>query len=292
MTDPRPAPDVVTLADGPIEVELLPSIGARLHRLRAFGHDLLRSPVDPADHRREPLRGGGYVMAPWCNRIAAGPTTVLGQLVDLPPNFTDGSAIHGQVFDAAWDRVDEGLFRIQAGGDGWPWRYECTSRVTIQDTTLHIELSLANRSSSPMPAGIGLHPWFRRPIDVRIDAQDGIRSNIDPQAPGVPVAGPWDLRAMRSMPDDLDAAWSDPGDPAVELRWPDLGVTASVRAASEAGLWIVAASPGDLDAVAVEPQTHAPFGLRRLLRREPGGLHLLAADATLRLSMRFAFGRS
>lgn len=292
MTGTGPAAEVLRLADGPIEVELLPSVGARLHRLRAFGHDLLRTPDDPADHLRDPFRWGGFVMAPWCNRIAAGPTEVLGHLVDLSPNFTDGTAIHGQVYAAPWYQRADGTLWVRGGGDGWPWPYEATLRFTIEDTVLEIDQALTNLGDSPMPAGIGLHPWFRRPVDVRIKAQSGMRSNIDPEASVEPVSGPWDLRAMRSMPDDLDAAWRDPSDPAVELRWRDLGVTASLRARSDAGMWIVAASPGGLDAVAVEPQTHAPYGLRRLLRGEPGGLHLLAPDATLRLSMRFVFGRS
>ena len=81
---------------------------------------------------------------------------------------------------------------------------------------------------------------------------------------------------MRPMPDDLDAAWPSPGDPAVELRWSDLGAQASLRARSDADLYIVAASPSSLDAVAIEPQTHAPHGLQRLLSGAPGGLHLLA----------------
>lgn len=292
MTGAREAPEVVTLADGPIEVELLPSIGARLHRLRAFGHDLLGAPDDPADHLRDPFRWGAYVMAPWCNRIAPGPTEVLGQLVDLPPNFRDGSAIHGQVFAAAWERVDDELFRILHGGDGWPWPYEASLRVTIADAALVIEQALTNLGDGPMPAGLGLHPWLRRPVDVRINAPHGIRSNLDPEAEIERVSGPWDLRAMRSMADDLDAAWSNPGEPAVELRWAEFGVTAALRAESDAGVWIVAASPGGLDAVAVEPQTHAPYGLQRLLRGEPGGLHPLAAGATLRLSITLAFGRS
>lgn len=291
MTGPRQTLELVTLAEGPIEVELLPSIGARLHRLRAFGHDLLDTPGDPADHLRDPFRRGGYVMAPWCNRIAAGPTEVLGQLVDLPSNFPDGTAIHGQVFDAVWERVEEGLFRIRHGGDGWPWPYEARLRVTIEDASVVIEQALTNLGDGPMPAGIGLHPWLRRPVEVRINARVGIRTNLDPEARIESVSGPWDLRAMRSMSDDLDAAWSNPSEPAVELRWAELGVTASLHAESEAGVWIVAASPDGLDGIAVEPQTHAPYGLHRLLRGQPGGLHPLAAGATLRLSISLAFAR-
>lgn len=243
------------------------------------------------DHVRDPLQWGAYIMAPWCNRIAAVPTAVAGQLVAVVSNFQDGSAIHGQVYDSLWRAHEDGVLTVRSGRDGWPWRYECAQRVTIVDAVLTIEQQLTNLSDSPMPGGIGLHPWFRRPLDLQINARQVLPSNIDPLATLEPVSGALDLRRMRPMPDDLDAAWLCPRDAEVELRWPDLGVEASLRARSEAGVWIVAASPRGAQAVAVEPQTHAPQGLRRLLRGEPGGLHLLAPGATLRLTIELAFRR-
>jgi aldose 1-epimerase len=282
---------LLTVAHGPIEVELLPDVGARLHRLRVFGHDLLRTPDDPAEHVRDPFAWGAYVMAPWCNRIDAAPTAVDGQLVALASNFEDGTAIHGQVYDAPWQVEQDATLRRRGGGDGWPWPYECTLRATIDGAVLLIEQSLTNLADGPMPAGLGLHPWFRRPLDVRIDARRVIPSNLDPAARPEPVAGLLDLRAMAPMPDQLDAAWLDLGDPPVELRWPTLGVAASLRAHSDAGVWIVAASPHGLDAVAIEPQTHAPHGLSRYQHGERGGLFALASGAVLQLSISLAFGR-
>jgi galactose mutarotase-like enzyme len=44
-------------------------------------------------------------------------------------------------------------------------------------------------------------------------------------------------------------------------------------------------------AVAVEPQTHAPNGLRRLLRGEAAGLAWLAPGATLPLEVELDFSR-
>ena len=40
-----PAWDLVRIAGGPIEVEVLPAVGARLHRLRAFGQEDRKSVV-------------------------------------------------------------------------------------------------------------------------------------------------------------------------------------------------------------------------------------------------------
>lgn len=281
----------LTIADGPIHVELLPDVGARLHRLRVYGHDLLRTPVDAAEHSREPLRWGAYVMAPWCNRIAVAPTEIAGQQIAVASNFPDGSAIHGQVYAAPWQVRPDGALHIAAGDDGWPWPYECSVRVEIADAVLTIEQSLANRSRTPMPAGLGLHPWFMRPMEVSIKARRVVSSNTDPASNLVPVGGPFDLRRMGPMPDDLDAAWLPDADPAVEMEWPTLGIGAVMTARCDAGAWIVAASPRDVEAIAIEPQTHAPHGLRRLIDGEPGGLQLLDPGGTLRLTIRLAFER-
>ncbi|MGZ6372787.1 MAG: aldose epimerase family protein [Candidatus Limnocylindria bacterium] len=283
------AENLLAIDKGPIHLELLPEVGARLHRLRVFGHDLLRTPDDPAEHARDPFRWGAYVMAPWCNRIAAGPTEVDGRLVDLRSNFPDGTAIHGQLYAARWDVESDGSLSTTRRGDGWPWRYRSSLRITLNGAVLTIDQSLTNLGPGPMPAGLGLHPWFRRPLDLRVAAEAVIPTNLDSDASVEPVAGVWDLRRMRPAPDDLDATWLAPGDPAVELRWPEIDVQAVMRVRSDAGVCICVASPSSLDAVAVEPQTHAPQGLRRFLRGEPGALHPLEAGGTLRLATQLAF---
>jgi galactose mutarotase-like enzyme len=56
-------------------------------------------------------------------------------------------------------------------------------------------------------------------------------------------------------------------------------------------IFIVAARLPGIGAIAVEPETHAPEGIRRLLRGEPGGMSLLAPGETLELTMELAFER-
>jgi aldose 1-epimerase len=285
-----PADGLLAIDNDSIRVELLPGVGGRLHRLRVFGLDLLRTPDDPAEHARDPFRWGAYVMAPWCNRMAAVPTEVNGQTVDVPSNFPDGTAIHGQVYDAPWEVESDGSLSVTGGGGGWPWPYRCSLRISVSDVVLTIEQSLTNRSQAPMPGGLGLHPWFRRPLGLRINADAVLPSNIDPDA-SVETApgGPLDLRAMRAVPDDLDATWLAPREPALELAWPEIDVSAVMRVTSTAGVCIAVASPSSLDAVAIEPQTHAPQGLRRFLRGEPGGLHAIQPGGALRLTTELTF---
>ena len=92
------------------------------------------------------------------------------------------------------------------------------------------------------------------------------------------------------MADDLDATWTELADPPVELVWPDAGVRATMRSMPPVG-YAVAASPSYVEAIAVELQTHAPQGLRRLLNGEPGGLTMLKPGQSLGLTVELAFER-
>jgi aldose 1-epimerase len=286
MNDPL---EIVRVAAGDIELEVLPAVGARLHRLRVAGTDVLRTPDDPRRHLDDPWYWGSYPMAPWCNRIAAGRTrNVAGRDLDLRPNFPDGTAIHGQVSGVAWSQADDETFRVRGGGDGWPWPYEVEQVFEPSADAFVLHLGLTNLADGPMPAGIGIHPWFRRPIEVRIAADATYPSNLEPARDPEPVRAELDRRSLDPFPEGIDAAWTDLDEPPVTLRWPDAGLVATMST-DPVVPYIVAAGPAGVDAVAVEPQTHAPAGIRRLLGGEPGALALLDPGQTLSLAIRLAF---
>ena len=97
-----------------------------------------------------------------------------------------------------------------------------------------------------------------------------------------------DRRALAEMPNGLDATWTDVESPAVTLEWPGAGIRATLDT-EPAVDHIVAASPAGVDAVAIEPQTHAPDGIRRLLLGERGAIDLLPPGQTMSLRIRLAF---
>ena len=62
-------------------------------------------------------------------------------------------------------------------------------------------------------------------------------------------------------------------------------------AASIGARFVAVATPPDLDAIAVEPQTHAPDGLRRLLDGRADGLAWLPAGESLALDLEIQISR-
>lgn len=288
MTVSRSSGGLTVLRSESVEVAVLPRHGARIHRLRVDGHDLLRTPADVERHSVDPFFWGAFVMAPWCNRLTAGTVHVGRHQVEVASNFRDESAIHGQVYDRPWRVEGEGEYAVEGGGDGWPWPYRVRLRVAVVDRSVRIEQSLANLSDEEMPGGLGIHPWFPRPVEVAIRARLVYTSNVDFLPKPEPVRGEHDVRTKAPLPNGIDATWTDLSDPAVALAWPRLDLRANIRADAP-GLHVVAANAADIDAVAVEPQTHAPHGLRRLLEGEPGGLAVLGPGDTLHLRSELTF---
>ena len=279
--------EALTFGRGPLEVVVLADAGARLHRIRAFGLDLLRAPADWRLHLTDPFYWGAYVMAPWCNRIDARATRVASRDVNLESNFPDGTAIHGQVAARPWRVEEDGSFVIRGGGERWPWRYEVRERVRVSRSRLRIDLELTNLDDGPMPAGLGIHPWFHRPELVAIHGGRVFPDNLQSKAAPQPVAGQLDLRSLGAIPDGLDATWTDLADPVAELVW-EHRVRATMRIEADHA-FVVAATPQGLGAIAVEPQTHAPQGLRRLVNDEPGAMEMVAPGEKVSLALTLDF---
>ena len=52
---------------------------------------------------------------------------------------------------------------FEGGADEWPWRYRAEQQFQLNPSALTVSLSIENLAQSPMPAMLGLHPYFGEP---------------------------------------------------------------------------------------------------------------------------------
>jgi aldose 1-epimerase len=245
-----------------LEVQVLPDLGGRLHRIIANGHDLLRNPPIVDTHRDEPFLWGSYPMIPWCNRIPNGRFSFGGREVQLPTQ--DGYAMHGEAYIEPWaEDGDMLIFHSKR----WPWPYVATQHIAVHDDTLTLTLAITNEADEPMPAGAGIHPWFSNqvPLQVALPAELTYPT-VDclPVGEPVPVDGDLDRRVLGAVPWGLDTVWTGLTERTIELAWPawDLHATFGFSATAD---HVVMAAFKDLNAVAIEPITHRPGAIPGIL---------------------------
>jgi aldose 1-epimerase len=291
---------LVALESGDLRVEVAPGVGARLHRIRAFGHDVLRTPPSMAAYRESPFLWGGFVMVPWCNRVPDGRIEFGDRVVEVPCNQDDDgarSAIHGLAYDRPWAPLRSATGTAAGwrheGGDELPWRWSATQHTAIDGERGEVSVTLAvrNEGEAPMPAGIGLHPWFTADggLQVRL-AADRIyeREGMIPVGPAVPVSGRLDLRRAGPPVWGMDDVYTGVGDPLAELTWPERHLRCEIHV-SPAGTHGVACAVEAMHAVAVEAQTETTDPYRRLQTGEEGGAAVLAPGDQLELGIRLRF---
>ena len=280
------------LSSDTIQVEILPEVGGRLHRVRAFGHDLLRTPLDVAKQVSDPFFWGCFPLVPWSNRVPGGRIAFRGRVVDVPCNF-GRDAIHGEASARPWDVAGPGLLTFQGGRFGFPWPYEARQQYAVDGASLSLALSITNTGDEAMPAGLGIHPWFYagNGLEAAIPADLTYPlANMLPSGPPEPVSGVLDRRSLSRVPWGLDNVWAGLTARQVELRWPDSGLHATLSF-TEAATHIVAASVEQNDAVAIEPVTHATDCFRLLAEAKPGAINALEPGETLAVTYTLSVAR-
>ena len=231
------------LEAGAARVEVDPDHGARVASLVVDGLELLVTTA------ADPLEWGLYPMAPFAGRLRRGTFRFGGQEWAMPRNLRP-HAIHGTVFDTAWEDEGDGAYSTSFGLD-WPFGGRAVHRVSLDGDalTLTLEVHAADR---PMPASCGWHPWWRRRLDrggaVEIDLDAATMYVRDPD--GIPTGelvtppgGPYDdcFTGLRRPP---------------VLRWPG-ALTLTVDSTCD-HVVVYDELP---DAVCVEPQTGPPDAL-------------------------------
>lgn len=173
-------PSRVLLCNGTLEAEIAPHLGARVCRLKALERNV--ELVVPLDEWRAPEHGwpkaGAYPLIPYSNRIANSRLAFDGKIHALTPHPLDlPNTLHGHAQSCAWQVLAhdsqhaEMALRERACGH-WPWPFEASITFTLHANALDLSFTLRNEGDSPMPAGLGWHPFLAIDADstLRFDA--------------------------------------------------------------------------------------------------------------------------
>jgi aldose 1-epimerase len=165
--------DRVRLRGGDLELELCPRTGGVVTAFRGRGHDLMRPA--PAGALANPGEASSFPLVPFSNRIADARFAFGGRSYAMPANFPpEPHAIHGQGWQLPWRVEARSAARVilslsHAVADT-PFDYSARQSFTLGDDGLVVTIAVTNTGATPMPAGIGLHPYFPRTEGVTLQA--------------------------------------------------------------------------------------------------------------------------
>jgi aldose 1-epimerase len=247
-------------------LEVLPDLGGSIARLRRGGRDILRrAPDDVADV----LATGCFPLVPYANRIASGAFAFAGRTGRLAPNLgNQPHSLHGLGWRSTWqlcERTDASISLVHRhrSGSGWPWPYRASQYIRLEPGVASHELSLRNTGDEPMPAGLGLHPYFAidrstclQFVSARVWLTD---ADVLPTVPAEPAHfGNWAAGAPAAGPTLVDNAyggWTG----SAELRH----TGAAVHLAAEGADILHVYRPPGGGFICLEPVTHLPDAINR-----------------------------
>jgi aldose 1-epimerase len=240
MSSPAPDLSIHWLEHAGQRLGLVPGLGGgvaawqRVANSVANGVAIPPAPIDlwrPWNGLPDPGLLASYPLVPWSNRIGAGGFMQRGSFRAVARNRADQRyPLHGDGWLQPWTLTAgvsgsaEGVVGAAEASppgatltlqsrqfQGGPFDYDAEQTFLLFDGGLRQTLRVTQRGEGAMPFGLGLHPWFLRTPQVRLQAAvQGLwlrRDDLLPSAHSRDLPDGWDLRS--GVPMDLGAGATD-----------------------------------------------------------------------------------
>jgi aldose 1-epimerase len=286
-------PAILRLGNGPLRLELNPSVGGSISALEWEDGGAVRPVLRRcSDVSGNVLDAASFPLVPYVNRIRGGRFTFRGRDVVLAPNMAgDPSPLHGQGWLNPWEveQADavHALLGFRHDPGEWPWAYEARQEFTLDERRLTIRLTCRNTSEEPMPCGLGQHPYYPCGPETRIDTRVTHAWTIDERVlpvEKVAAVGHFDLGDRLVCGQNLDhgfGGWNG------EARMTDPSWPYALRLTSRSARFFQLYSPPEGGIFVAEPVTHANAALNAPESEWPKlGMRVLEQGETMSLDMR------
>lgn len=237
----------------------------------------------------DPRDMASFPLVPFSGRIDHARFPFQGQEIQLQPNFPPGPhAIHGDGWTGVWTVAaqDERSARLTFDHDRMDdaLRYRAEQRFSLTADGFTLEMSVTNVGKTPIPAGMGMHPYFIKTPSARLTTPVNKVWMLDEMMMPttlVDVPAAWDFTSGLTMSQvTIDNGFSGwPGEARIE--WPEWNARLHINAAPQFSHLVVFCPPGD-DYFCVEPVSNTANGFNLMARGVPDtGVVVLAPGQTL-----------
>ena len=279
---------MISMESGALCLLVDPAAGGSVAALEWQGLPLLRRQTAPGI-----LHSGCFPLVPFSNRIADSMFSFGGRTVTLPanhPSNPDEPAMHGLGWREGWtvtDRQDNRLhLSLTMDAGTWPWAFTAEQSFALDGDTARFTLAITNRADTPMPAGLGFHPYFPRTPLTRLHALHRGEWQVDARRlPTVldlrPDAIDWWL-GQTAASRMVDTVYEQRRGP-ISILWPEQRLGLTMTPDDDLSCTVVYVPP-DGDFLCAEPVSHMTDSLNR-----PGigtGMRVLAPGARWEVAMR------
>ena len=282
-----------------LSLELHPQIGGAITRFQLACPDetldLLRPTSTQTIAERNVLETSCYPLIPFSNRVKDGRFTFEGREYHLEPNLPGHPhPLHGHGWRCEWKVLeqteDSVVLAYSRSASDFPSQQSATQRFRLLPGALQVDLELRNTGNEAMPAGIGLHPFFPKPADTRLQANlANVWLGTDDCIPVTRVAVPerWDFSTGRELADlALDhcfGGWAR----RAQVDWPARGVKLAIEATEPLSHAVIYSPPGQ-DFFCFEPVSNANDAFN-LSARGVDGVGLVVMEPGASLGARVTF---
>lgn len=238
-----------------------------------------------------------FPLVPWSNRITHGGFDQDGAFHPIARNRPDEAyPIHGDGWRQAWTvagRTDSTISLALESHrfDGNPYEYRAVQHFRLLPDGLAIELEVTHLGATPLPYGLGLHPYFERNQETRLQARtSGVwLCGADPIPTEHTTAFPptWDYNAPAPLDGPLIDNCFTGWDGVARIDYPDRGMTVTMRMEDCNGYSLMYRPP-EIPFFCYEPITQ-PIDAFHMPGRP--GLVELGKDQNMALRVRFEIER-
>ena len=166
---------LITLEHGPYAFTVAPGFGARMVSLRHAGRDVLRPTLESVLAKPTVYGFAGFPLMPYSGPLFgpgftfAGVSYPLARTVREEPTATHGDSwiVPFRIVEQGKDRLDLEMTHEPMPGT-FPFRYRGQVSFSLSEDGLSIGLRVTSRDHRPMPAGLGIHPYFPKPPGTRL----------------------------------------------------------------------------------------------------------------------------